>query len=245
MTEWGPWDHEMPLIRVAHDDGHNVRYHLYGLPANATVTVEGHGVEGRLSTPISQDSPGVYTVSASGEGVHPYRLHAESGNWRKEVSGTLLAATWDVTFFPWDERADPREDLQTWRVLGQGPTAVRDKVKRLSFQYGWGGPSDQGLSDAVKAAELGNDHFGMIATTRIPLPAGTWELATLSDDGVRVLVDGQTVLENWAWHGPTRDTGTLKLPENNTVKIVVEHFEIDGYATLEMDIAKKESSTTR
>lgn len=240
MTEWGPWDHASPLIRVVQDDGHSVRYHLYGLPADTTIAVEGLGVAGELSAPGSQDAPGIYTVSASSDGVHPYRLRAESGDWRKDVSGTLIAATWDVTFFPWDEQTDPREDLQAWRALRQSPGAVSDTIKRLALQYGWGGPSDQGLSDAVKAAKLGTDHFGMIATTRIPLPAGTWEVATLSDDGVRVLADSQTVLENWAWHGPTRDTGTLELPQDKTVEIVVEHFEIDGYATLELDIAKKD-----
>ena len=90
----------------------------------------------------------------------------------------------------------------------------------------------------MTGAKLGSDHFGMIATTRLPLSAGRWEFATLSDDGVRVTVDGHTVIENWAWHGPTRDTGTLNLAEDKTVEIRVEHFEIDGYATLELKISR-------
>jgi beta-glucosidase len=79
----------------------------------------------------------------------------------------------------------------------------------------------------------------LIARTRLPLSAGTWEFTTLSDDGIRVLVDGKQVIENWAWHGPTRNTGALTLDKDETTEIVVEHFEIDGYAVLELGIARK------
>jgi len=112
-------------------------------------------------------------------------------------------------------------------------------VKQLRFQYGWGGPSDQRVSEAVTAARLGGDHFGMIAATKLPLPAGQWEFTTLSDDGIRVTVDGQNVVENWTWHGPTRNTGTFSLAQDKTVEITVEHFEIDGYAALELALSRR------
>jgi len=110
------------------------------------------------------------------------------------------------------------------------------------FKYGWSGPSEQKLSEAVTGAKFGGDYFGMIARTQLPLSAGTWELTTLSDDGVRVVIDGKPVIENWTWHGPTRNTGTFILPEARTVEIVVEHFEIDGYAVLELGISRKSES---
>ena len=66
-----------------------------------------------------------------------------------------------------------------------------------------------------------------------------WEFTTLSDDGIRVIVDGKPVIENWAWHGPTRDAGTLELGEDKTIEIEVEHFEIDGYAVLELAITPR------
>ena len=77
----------------------------------------------------------------------------------------------------------------------------------------------------------------MVAKARLPLVKGTWELQTLSDDGVRVSVDGKPVIENWAWHGPTRNSGKLELEADKTVEIVVEHFQIDGYAVLEFSLA--------
>ena len=49
--------------------------------------------------------------------------------------------------------------------------------------------------------------------------------------------DGATVVENWTWHGPTRNEGVHEQKRDGDVAIVVEHFEIDGYATLELDVA--------
>jgi hypothetical protein len=58
----------------------------------------------------------------------------------------------------------------------------------------------------------------------------------LSDDGVRVRVDEATVIENWTWHGPTRDVAVFEQPETREVELVLEHFEIDGYAVLRFDL---------
>jgi len=45
------------------------------------------------------------------------------------------------------------------------------------------------------------------------------------------------VLENWTWHAPTKNEGVLELAEATDVDLVVEHFEIDGFAVLHLDIA--------
>ena len=83
---------------------------------------------------------------------------------------------------------------------------------------------------------FGADHFGLIARTRVPLTKGDWEFAALSDDGVRVTVNGHPVIENWAWHGPTHDAGVYEQVAAGEMAIEVEHFEIDGYATLSLQV---------
>lgn len=155
------------------------------------------------------------------------------------MKGTLLATKWQATFFKWPTNTDPRTNLTAYRKLAEGPTAVSAQLDELSLRYGMRGPSELGISDKVTAAKFGRDHFGMIARTRLPLGEGTWDLGTLSDDGVRVSVDGKPVIENWAWHGPTSDTGKLTLPSDKTVEIVVEHFQIDGYAVLEFSLSRQ------
>lgn len=237
MTEWGPWDHESPLIRMVQDDGDSIQYDLHNMAKSTLVAIEGSNVTWERSTSAEAGGGTTYAIRATAPGVHPYLLQVKSGAWKQEIRGTLVSALWDVTFFKWDKTTDPRENLDAWRKLSKNEKAVSGQIKQLTLKYGWSGPSEQKLSDAITAAKLGGDYFGMIARTRLPLSAGTWEFTTLSDDGIRITVDGKPVIENWAWHGPTRDAGVLELHEDKTVEIVVEHFEIDGYAVLELGVA--------
>jgi len=184
--------------------------------------------------------PPKYTVKATRPGLHPFRMVVSAGDYKEDISGTLIDAMWDVAFFKWTKDVDPREDLEGWRKLAHGDTAVSVRAEHLTFKYGYGGPSDLEISDRVTAARLGGDYFGMIAKTALRMPKGRWEFMTMSDDGVRVTVDGKPVIDNWTWHPPTRNTGTLELRADKTVEIVVEHFEIDGWATLELQISRME-----
>ncbi|HEX41534.1 MAG TPA: hypothetical protein ENN81_05680 [Phycisphaerales bacterium] len=237
MTEWGPWDHESPLIRLLQDKGDAVEYSLHKMPPNPRITLQGQGVTGRLSQPATADAARVYTVSTTEPGLHPYLLQIETDDFRDRIRGTLSRIDWDVTFFKWTPDTDPRENLDAWRGLAQDPSAVSVRTGRLVFSYGYGGPSDQDLPKALKDADLGGDRFGMIARAHVPLPAGRWVFTTLSDDGVRVVADGRTLIDNWTWHVPARDSGILELNRAGTVEILVEHFEIDGYAVMELAIS--------
>ena len=56
---------------------------------------------------------------------------------------------------------------------------------------------------------------------------GVYTFETYSDDGVRVIVDGSVVINNWTNHGPTTDTGTANLVTGwKTIRI--EHYEDGG-----------------
>ena len=176
-----------------------------------------------------------YRVDVHGPaGVHPYVLKLRGKGLDAEYSDTLIVAKWRATFFAWT--VDPREDLAGWRAQAESASARRADLDSVSFGYGMGGPKDQEISEAITEAGPGADRFGMIATTKLVLPAGRWRVSTLSDDGVRVMADGKPVLENWTWHGPTRDSGEFNIAEERLVELTVEHFEIDGYAVLELEI---------
>jgi hypothetical protein len=87
-------------------------------------------------------------------------------------------------------------------------------------------------------ARIGADHFGLVATTTITLSeGGKYRLSTLSDDGVRVSIDGKTVLENWTWHAPTRDQAEIELAAGaHTLEL--EYFQIDGALALSIELEK-------
>ncbi len=237
MTEWGPWDHETPLVRLAESTGRARIYEFFRMTGDPQIELAGSGLRADW-TPHSGTAPGRYEIRADEPGIYPYSFAVRAGDFRQTLTGTIMAAEWDAVFFKWD--VDPREKLDEWRLLAEAPGAVHVRVDRMSIKYAFGGPGDQKLSPALTESQLGKDHFGMIAKTTLEMSAGRWKVSTLSDDGIRVTVDGTRVVEDWTWHAPKRVEGEFTLKKRKKVDIVVEHFEIDGYATLEFELGPAE-----
>ena len=146
----------------------------------------------------------------------------------KLPGGVLADAIWDVVWFSWQAGPDPRgssSNLRGWRSLAEDPLITRQVQSWVSP---WGG--DKQVRETV-----GDRRFGLIATTRVDLPAGRYRLSIMSDDGVRVLVDGSSVLENWTWHASTIDDAELDLSEGQH-EFTLEYFQIDGASALSLDL---------
>jgi len=232
LDEWGPWDHESPMLRTVAGGGAEAAYEVFGLEEVPGLEV----LAGHITTQVEPgNASGRWRVRLSASsGVTPFRARISAPKFSREVAGTIVAAQWTVKFFPWME--DPREHLGAWRKLAEGSDAVEVTTTALDFPFANGGPRDLKLAEKLTHQGPGADHFGVIARTDLQLPKGRWRFRTLSDDGVRVLVDGKPVIENWTWHGPTNDEGLYVQPAAAVVPMVVEYFEIDGYATLRLQI---------
>ncbi len=234
MDEWGPWDHAGPLVRLLAGGSGEQRWEVRGVKGLQAELLPGRARLQRV--PGAGGSGEILKVTAS-PGVTPYEVQLRSGGWTKTLRGSLLVAPWTATFFPWTANCDPRTNLPAWRALATGPDAVPAAVGALDFNYGGRGPKHLGISEEVTRRGPGAEHFGMIARTKLPLPAGRWRLATLSDDGVRVKVGGRVLIENWNWHGPTPDEAIYEQTVPGDVEIEVEHFEIDGHAVLRFELS--------
>jgi hypothetical protein len=68
-------------------------------------------------------------------------------------------------------------------------------------------------------------------------PHGTYTLEVTTDDGVRVWIDDKLVINSWKYQGPTLYTANV--PLNGRHRIRVEHYEIDGYAALKVNLRPK------
>ena len=53
----------------------------------------------------------------------------------------------------------------------------------------------------------------------------TYTFYTVSDDGIRLWVNGQLLIENWTVHAPTEDSGTITLVAGQKYDIVMEYYE--------------------
>jgi len=63
-----------------------------------------------------------------------------------------------------------------------------------------------------------------------PLYSQTYTIYTASDDGVRVWVNSQKLIDNWTAHAPTTNSGAIALTANQRYNILMEYFELTGGA---------------
>ena len=70
--------------------------------------------------------------------------------------------------------------------------------------------------------------------TITPRYSETYTFATRSDDGIRVTIGGQTVIDNWTVHAVTTDTGEIDLEADTPYPITVEFYEHLGRAEVSL-----------
>ena len=102
-----------------------------------------------------------------------------------------------------------------------GPVAGSQCLATIDMDFG---PFGVGAAPSV-----GADTFSGRFTKTVTLDAGTYEFSTNSDDGVRVKVDGELVIDKWVNQAPTSWTGTKALTAGSHT-IEVEYFENAGAA---------------
>lgn len=144
-----------------------------------------------------------YRTNTSGSWVQELDIHGDAAG-----SGSLPipSGAFRGTYFS--------DKNLTTQVLQRQDAAV-------NFNWGTGSP----------ASGIGADNFSVrwegdwsFAT------AGTYRFSTTSDDGSRVYVDGNLVVNHWSDHGATTLTGDVSLTAG-THRVKVEYYEASGGAS--------------
>jgi hypothetical protein len=129
----------------------------------------------------------------------------------------------------WWERVNPNHfpdwkgEYYSNRHLDGSPTVVRNDHD-IDFNWGTGSP----------APGVPNENFSVRWTRRVDFSSGWYRLMARSDDGIRVYVDGDRVIDEWrdqVW-GPTF-TYDIYLSGHHDLK--VEYYERDGGARVRFD----------
>lgn len=96
---------------------------------------------------------------------------------------------------------------------------------RVNFNWGTGSP----------ASGVGADTFSVRWTGQIePLYSETYTFQTRSDDGVRLWIDNQLIINQWNDHAPTNHTGTITLEAGVLYDIRMEYYENFGGAVAQL-----------
>jgi hypothetical protein len=132
---------------------------------------------------------------------------------------------WDVRYFGFDETSAPDAHPDAFARVLSGAPLKRDRRDRLDFLSG------RAIVDGVP-----QDRVAIAAQGRVDLPRGEYLIRTISDDGIRVWVDEERVIDHWTPHESTVDTAPLT---GGTHRMKVEYFELGGFAELRLEILKR------
>lgn len=243
VDEWGPYDYrDVRIIAPPAYAMGAAQLRVLGPGTPFTVTSQSGAVD---VLPASGKAPAVITIrpSTKMESVaYTVRLDID-GVRQQPISAVILALDWRIAFYKWTADQDPRASDSNWRAIIGAPPIRSERADHLDFVW----------SSRSPAEGVPPDRFAVVADTKLrvppvlkPYPTRAAEgqpgraaphgvrLKTISDDGIRVYLNGKKVIDNWTWHVPTEDTADVVLKHENDLRI--EYFEIDGHAQLQFFI---------
>ncbi len=114
-----------------------------------------------------------------------------------------------------------------------GPAAIARCEAAIDHDWGFGGPG----------VGVGVDGFSARWTGRTAFAAGTYTFAATADDGIRVALDGATIIDGWRDQAPTPYTATRVLAAGEH-EVTVEYYENSGLASVHVAWAASAPSPT-
>lgn len=133
---------------------------------------------------------------------------------------------WEVKWYAYDDATDPVDNYEQFRQLRDGRPLKSETVPDLAYRW-WGAPQE-----GVPA-----DRFATFARSTLNVNAGAYRFTFTSDDGLRVYLDGNLIIDNWEIHEASVNTNTVEL-ESGEHLLEVEHFEAGGMGTLDFYMEK-------
>jgi hypothetical protein len=131
-------------------------------------------------------------------------------------------------------------DVWTFKTAKAGGGMRADYYRGMDFQnlvmtridpridFNWGDP---GSPDA----SVGDDNFSARWSGEVEAAfTETYTFYTNTDDGVRLWVDGQELIDDWEDQSATENTGTIDLVAGNVYSLLMEYYENTGGAVAEL-----------
>lgn len=116
------------------------------------------------------------------------------------------------------------------KTLSGTPVLTRDDAQ-VNFNWGQGSPG----------TNVNADGFSVRWSRTLNLTAGTYRFTATSDDGVRIWVNGNMVINGWSDHKPETFTGDITLPGGGA-QVVVEYYDSVGGAQIQMSWSQLSSA---
>jgi parallel beta-helix repeat protein len=237
IDEWGPYDWRSPKLWPVDTSRRSVRLRVLG-PVGTWRIASKRGVSGVSAErgrvgdtlTVTPGSRGDWSVTLEYRGqaiVSPRGERTNAGApYYFSYERVEPTSSWEVRFFAWSDTAE----LRNFAVLQTKTPIATDRRERLD--YFWYRPTLPGLPQEKWAA---------VATGAVNLGSGTFSVRTISDDGVRVWIDGTLAIDNWKPHESEVDYAPLSAGRHD---IRVEYVQVGGWTELRLDVVRGANRST-
>ncbi len=160
-----------------------------------------------------------------------FRLRLEDGKEKDLRPAEVRQVRFQTTDAVWAERYLKDRNYETGLVgtyfegIGFDKTYQTRTDARIDFNWGGGGPIPNWRSDQFSVRWVGK---------LVPPKSGNYKFFTLSDDGVRLWVNGQKIIDKWADQAPAEFSGSIELKENEQTELKLEYYENSGEAVIKL-----------
>ncbi|HEX9310341.1 MAG TPA: NosD domain-containing protein [Gemmatimonadaceae bacterium] len=238
VDDWGPYDFRSPKLWPVDSARETpLRLRVLGPPGRWRVSEE-RGVaalskmSGRVGDTIAvtakPDSAGDWKITLEYAGqavVSPRGQQFEAGAMYPFSYGHFEPRIdWTARFYAWtDSTNDPRKNADAFAGLTRSPPILTLRLSRLDYEGYRALPG------------LPRENFALEATGSVDLAPGEYTLRTISDDGVRVWVDGTLVIYDWKPHESAIDSAPLIGGHHD---LRVQYYQGDGWYELRLEIIR-------
>ncbi|HEX6964804.1 MAG TPA: right-handed parallel beta-helix repeat-containing protein [Gemmatimonadaceae bacterium] len=238
VDEWGPYDWRSPKLWPV-DSTHALPLHLAVLgPPGTWRVVARRGIaslsrtSGRMDDTIAvtprRDATGDWSLTLEYRGqatVSPRGEHHAAGEpVRFSYDHFEPVIAWTARLFTWNASTDPRAHASSFAELLHSTPIVTQHVSRLDYE---------GYGRLTRCAPA--DHVALEATGAVQLAPGAYTLRAISDDAVRVWVDGTLAIDHWTPHESALDFASLS-GGRHTLR--VQYYQVDGWNELRVEIVR-------
>ncbi|MEZ4957942.1 MAG: PA14 domain-containing protein, partial [Saprospiraceae bacterium] len=238
VDEWGPYDFRSPSIWLREIKGNEYNFLLLGPPTGNYKITGGEGWS-KLSR-VSGAFPATL-IATKKEGTEYLTLDLgfigeaftdRFGNLNKK--GKLFPfkfkrfeknLNWETMFYNYDESTDPVNNYEAFRQLKNDKPLYTENKDELYYAW-WGSPGEN----------INADKFATFSETQFEIEKGKYKISLTSDDGAKLFLDGQLLINHWDVHEPATDEIEVELGGQH--KIEIEHFDSGGFGTLDFRLDK-------
>lgn len=210
-----------PLIVASSGAGTSATLSWVPVPGAAGYRIEHGTASGNYTTTIEAGNVTAHTIANLAPGTRNYiTVLAHSGT----TAGPPADEVTIDTGLPPGTGSGLRGNYHVGTAFNTLATTRVDSI--VNFDWGTAAPAAGVPADNYSVRWLGD--------VQAPL-SGTYTFYTTSDDGVRLWINGQQLVNDWTLHGATLDSGTIALTAGVKYPLVMEYYEATGAATAKLE----------